>query len=131
MSRRLNLLNSTTTTTIDLEGLLARLTSDTWLDRAEGSAALRAAGFDISPTTLASKATRGGGPPYRVFMGVAKSRWGDLLAWAESRSVYRGGPLPTLQQGSSLAPLEAPETGSIRGGRAPPDAPNVRPPVGA
>jgi hypothetical protein len=67
------------------------LTEDTWLTRPEASAALRAKGFDISAATLASLATRGGGPPYRVFMGVAKSRWSDLLEWAEARSVYRGG----------------------------------------
>ena len=48
---------------------------DTWLNRAEAAAALTAAGYEISAATLASKATRGDGPPYRVFNGIAKSRW--------------------------------------------------------
>jgi hypothetical protein len=67
------------------------LAADSWLTRPEASAALRAKGFDISAATLASLVTRGGGPPYRLFMGVAKCRWRDLLEWAEARSVYRGG----------------------------------------
>src|SRR6476646_6219118 len=74
-----------------LQSWLDSLTPDSRLTRPEASLALNAYGFNISAATLASLATRGGGLPYRVFMGVAKSRWGDLLEWAETRSVYRGG----------------------------------------
>ena len=35
--------------------------------------------------TLATKATRGGGPPYRKFGLRVLYRWGDALAWAEGR----------------------------------------------
>lgn len=67
------------------------LTADSWLTRQEASAALKTRGYDVAAATLASLATKGRGPKYRLFMGVAKSRWGDLIEWAESRSVYRGG----------------------------------------
>jgi hypothetical protein len=48
-------------------------------------------GFPTKPKTLATKASRGGGPPYRLFGARALYRWGDALAWAESRlSTPRG-----------------------------------------
>jgi hypothetical protein len=75
----------------DLRAWLDSLTLDTQLTRPEASVALKAKGFDVSPATLASLATRGGGPRYRVFMGTARYRWGDLLPWAEARSTHRGG----------------------------------------
>ena len=58
---------------------------DTRLRRKEAADALRAAGFPISDKTLATKASRGGGPPYRLFGRVPLYRWGDSLAWAEGR----------------------------------------------
>jgi hypothetical protein len=90
--------------TPELLGWLASLTPDTQLTRPEASVALRAKGFDVSPATLASLATRGGGPRYRVFMGTARYRWGDLLRWAESRVEYRGGP---ARSGRNQARAEA------------------------
>ena len=75
----------------DLQAWLDSLTDDSWLSRNEGPIALREQGFDVSSATLASMATRGGGPPYRLFLGIARYRWGDLRQWAESRSMYRGG----------------------------------------
>lgn len=54
------------------------------LTREAVAAALTAAGYPISPRTLATKATRGGGPPYSVFSGRALYRWGDTLEWAQS-----------------------------------------------
>ncbi len=35
--------------------------------------------------TLATKATRGGGPPYQLFGSKPLYRWGEALAWAKSR----------------------------------------------
>jgi hypothetical protein len=55
------------------------------LRRTATAAALTAAGFPISDKTLATKASRGGGPPYRLFGRVPLYRWGDSLAWAEGR----------------------------------------------
>lgn len=60
---------------------------DDQLSREATAAALTAAGFPISPTTLATLASRPGkhgGPPYRVFNKKATYRWGDALQWAES-----------------------------------------------
>jgi hypothetical protein len=58
---------------------------NTRLRRMATAAALTAAGFPISDKTLATKASRGGGPPYRLFGRVPLYRWGDALAWAEGR----------------------------------------------
>ncbi len=54
------------------------------LTRRDTAAALRAAGFPVAEKTLATKATRGGGPPYSLFSGRALYRWGDALAWAQA-----------------------------------------------
>ena len=71
---------------------------DTWFRRGPAAEALTAIGYLVSPATLQTKVTRGGGPRFRVFNGIAQYRWGDLLEWAEGRAVYRGGPAPTHQQ---------------------------------
>jgi hypothetical protein len=55
---------------------------DILLTRDATAAALTAAGFPVATKTLATKATRGGGPPYRLFSGRALYRWGDALEWA-------------------------------------------------
>lgn len=56
---------------------------DAILTRDDTSACLTEAGYPTAPATLATKACRGLGPPYRVFGGRALYRWGDALAWAE------------------------------------------------
>jgi hypothetical protein len=69
---------------------MERLMSDipTYLDalltRERTAGALTAAGYPVSPKTLSTKATRGGGPPYSLFCGRALYRWGDALDWARS-----------------------------------------------
>ena len=55
------------------------------LTRSDTAAALTAAGFPVKPATLATKATRGGGPPYQLFGARPLYRWGSSLAWAEVR----------------------------------------------
>lgn len=55
---------------------------DALLSRKDTAKALTAAGFPIARQTLATKATRGGGPPYSLFLGRVLYRWGDALAWA-------------------------------------------------
>jgi hypothetical protein len=47
--------------------------------------ALTAVGFPVRPATLATKATRGGGPAFRLFGKKPLYRWGDALDWARSR----------------------------------------------
>jgi hypothetical protein len=58
---------------------------DALLVRRELAAALTEAGFPISGATLATKATRGGGPPFRLFGRRPLYEWGVALAWAKSR----------------------------------------------
>jgi hypothetical protein len=59
--------------------------------RVSTAAALTAVGYPVKPKTLATKATRGGGPPYRLFGRRALYRWGDALAWAQDQlSAPRG-----------------------------------------
>jgi hypothetical protein len=58
---------------------------DTFLTRDHLAAALTAAGFPVKAKTLATKATRGGGPSYRLFGTRPLYRWGDALAWANGR----------------------------------------------
>ena len=61
------------------------------LPRGPLSAALKEAGFPISPSTLATKASRGGGPPFRKFGPRALYPWGKSLEWARAKL----GPLVT------------------------------------
>jgi hypothetical protein len=58
---------------------------DALLRRKATAEALTAKGFPTSEATLATKATRGGGPPFRSFGRIPLYRWGDALAWAEAR----------------------------------------------
>jgi hypothetical protein len=58
---------------------------DVLLPRAQTAHALTALGYPVAPATLATKATRGEGPPFRRFGRKPLYRWGDVLAWAEAR----------------------------------------------
>jgi hypothetical protein len=58
---------------------------DALLTRQQTSGALKESGFPIESSTLATKATRGGGPPFHKFGARVLYRWGDALAWAQSR----------------------------------------------
>lgn len=55
------------------------------LTRSQAAAALTADGYPTATATLATKATRGGGPLYRLFGTRALYRRADLLDWAQSR----------------------------------------------
>src|SRR5215831_9488653 len=58
---------------------------DALLTRDQTAAALAAAGFPVKSKTLATKASRGGGPPYRLFGPRVLYRWEDALKWAQAR----------------------------------------------
>jgi hypothetical protein len=58
---------------------------ETLLKRSETAEALTESGFPTSPATLATKATRGGGPTFRRYGRIPLYRWGDSLEWARSR----------------------------------------------
>lgn len=55
---------------------------ETLLGRAQVGVALKARGIlFVSTDTLATKATRGGGPPFKRFGKQAVYRWADVVAW--------------------------------------------------
>ena len=58
---------------------------DAMMTRDALAVALSAAGYPISAATLATKATRGGGPEYRLFGRRPLYRWTDALDWAQGR----------------------------------------------
>jgi len=58
---------------------------DARLTRNATAAALTAAGFPVKPATLATKAVRGGGPPFQKFGSRPLYKWADALQWAKSR----------------------------------------------
>jgi hypothetical protein len=60
-------------------------TPNALLTRRDAAAALTAAGYPVARATLATRAVRGGGPPFRRFGARPLYRWGDLLDWAQSR----------------------------------------------
>jgi len=47
--------------------------------------ALTESGYPTSPATLATKRSRGGGPPYRRWGRIPVYTWGDALKWAQIR----------------------------------------------
>jgi hypothetical protein len=64
---------------------MAQLTPDTLLRRRATAEALSAAGYPTAEKTLSTKASRGGGPPFRLFGRIPLYRWGDAMAWAEGK----------------------------------------------
>ena len=58
---------------------------DTLLTRAATAQALTEAGFPTAKATLATKACRGGGPPFQLYGRIPLYQWGTSLAWAQSR----------------------------------------------
>lgn len=65
--------------------MIATLAPDTLLRRRALAEALTGAGYPVTESTLATKATRGGGPPFRRFGMIPLYRWGDALDWAHGR----------------------------------------------
>lgn len=62
------------------------ISPDTLLTRVKTAEALTAAGFPVSPATLATKATRGGGPAFSKFGPRVLYRWCGALEWAQGRT---------------------------------------------
>jgi hypothetical protein len=58
---------------------------DALLTRDKAAAALTERGFPTSPKSLATMATRGGGPRFHRFGPRVLYRWRDALNWAEGR----------------------------------------------
>ena len=85
---------------------------NTLLTRDVTATALTARGYPVKAKTLATKASRGGGPPYRLFGVRPLYRWGDALAWAQDRLST---PIKSTSEAAGLAksPRSTPHVGAI------------------
>ena len=63
----------------------SNLDGSTLLRRKDAAPALKSRGYPVEAKTLATMATRGGGPPFRRFGRVPLYLWSDLLTWANGR----------------------------------------------
>jgi hypothetical protein len=61
---------------------LDEIPKDARFTRRRAAEALTACGIPVSPKTLLTKATRGGGPPYQLFGKIAIYTGGALVRWA-------------------------------------------------
>jgi hypothetical protein len=101
---------------------------DKLLTRKATAAALIQKGYPVAAGTLATKAVRGGGPPYRRFGPRVLYRWGDALQWAQSRLSV---PMrSTSEADAASAPLPSPQRSAApiapaRGGAAFAELPKV------
>jgi hypothetical protein len=80
---------------------------DALLRRDPTATALTEAGYQTSPTTLATLASRGGGPQFRKYGRYPVYRWGDALEWAKSRlspPVYSTSELDTCRSRRPASP---------------------------
>lgn len=59
-----------------------------WLSRKEAASYLNAIGAPVGTRTLASLASKGDGPPYKLVCGRAFYRPADLDVWAKKATIY-------------------------------------------
>jgi hypothetical protein len=85
--------------------------TDALLTRKQTAAALTEVGFKTAPATLASKATRGGGPQYRIFGRIPLYRWADSLEWAHSKL---SAPRHSTSEGDAIDQAAAEVTVPVR-----------------
>jgi hypothetical protein len=73
---------------VNIAGVLVsarELDPDTMLSDLQAAEALGETGLRVAATTLQTKRSRGGGPPFVKFGVHVRYRWGSLLAWARSQ----------------------------------------------
>ncbi len=93
--------------------IIDKLTPETKLRRKAVAEASTANGFPIKAKTLATMASRGGGPPFQLWGRIPLYTWGPYLDWAKGR---------LSEPRSSTSEADA-ETGRPRRGRKPIAAP--------
>jgi hypothetical protein len=76
------------------------------LSRKQTADALSSAGYPIAEATLASMATRGGGPLFSKFGPRVVYRWADVIKWAQHRLSK---PVRSTSELGSIASLREPE----------------------
>lgn len=82
---------------------------DVRLTRRKTADKLTEAGFPVTEATLATKASRGGGPPFQKFGTRALYSWADALLWAKGRlsaprCATSEGDLPPVPKGRRSRP---------------------------
>jgi hypothetical protein len=70
-------------------GQKVKIDPDVLLDRTQAAMALTSHGYRISAATLATLASRGGGPDFERYGPYALYPWGNTLDWAKNRSRKR------------------------------------------
>ena len=103
------------------------LDDDALLTRKQLALALASRGFPVTAPTLATKATRGGGPPYAPWGGRVLYRWRDAIDWAEARlgdvrCTTSEADIPVINGRSAGSNSMAPVLGSVNR----PQSPTVR-----
>jgi hypothetical protein len=102
---------------------------ETLLTRTVLADALTKAGFPITKATLATKACRGGGPPFRKFGPRPLYPWGGALEWAEGKLgpvVRSTAELDAVRQPATAASGAAPVAVETGGGAVTPTWPTRR-----
>jgi hypothetical protein len=61
--------------------VLTAVDPQTFMTRFQLAETLELCGIPLSYETLANKATKGGGPPFRIFGKSPVYQWGDVVAW--------------------------------------------------
>jgi hypothetical protein len=84
---------------------------DTMFGRKALAKALTDAGLKTAASTLATRATRGGGPKFRRYGRYPIYRWGDALEWAQSRLSRPVTSTSELDVHDEQPPLAAPSLG--------------------
>jgi hypothetical protein len=74
-------------------GAKVAIDPDVLLDRTQAAVALTSHGYRISAATLATLASRGGGPEFERYGASTLYKWGETLNWAKNRSrKHKGRP---------------------------------------
>jgi hypothetical protein len=81
------------------------LTPETQLRRADVAEASTANGFPIKAKTLATMASRGGGPPFQLWGRIPLYTWGPYLDWAKGRLSE---PRSSTSEADAIAALPPP-----------------------
>jgi len=77
------------------------------LTRKKTAESLTEAGYPTAEATLATKASRGGGPAYQKFGRITLYRWGSSLAWARDQLT------PPVHTTSELRPRKGVEPSKL------------------
>lgn len=87
------------------------LDEDTLLRRGPFAQELTNAGYPTKSATLATMATRGGGPPYELWGPLPLYRWGPGLRWARARlrAPVRTASEASAQEGAGARRVETRE----------------------